>query len=476
MNRLGDRLPRRAVSVKVMGSKSELRAPGLVVVHEAGIVRLSLPDSGRVLVGKGDDCDLVVAAPALLRKHAVVMVQEEILLENLGRKGDVRVDGVELGPGDRTAVSPTSWIQLGHAVLQLRESRREFSFVQAPDHFGEEPLAPQLEETRGRAKTVAQGEVNVMIVGETGAGKEVLARYIQGQSRRANATFSRVNCASLNDAQAEAQFFGYEPGAFLGAEEARIGLLEGAHGGTLFLDDVGELAPVTQEKLLQALLRGVVTRLGSPEERPVSVRILSTTDRDVQVLVQAGAFREDLYLLLTGAILEVPPLRQRREDILPLAREFLEKGALRVRTDVPKLAPETENLLLGHSWPGNIRELRSVMDRAVLLADGGIVLPEHCALESRPISIAPPFGLSSTPPPDEALFRVPPLPDMPAPDVVAGGLKDEVRELEKRRIMGAIDECGGNQTKAARLLGISRRALLHRLDAYGLPRPRKGSP
>jgi two-component system response regulator AtoC len=292
---------------------------------------------------------------------------------------------------------------------------------------------------------VAASALSVLITGETGVGKGVFAKQIHAQSPRAHRPLVVVNCAELATSLLEAELFGFERGAFTGATSSKAGMVETADGGTLFLDEIAELDPVTQTKLLQVLGERQVRRLGSVRARAVDIRVVAATNRDLEVECERGAFRRDLYFRLAGMTLAVPPLRDRRAEIEPLARAFMAEFARSAGlTTTPELSPEALAALLRYSWPGNVRELRNAMERAMVLCGSGSISAEHLPVE-RHRAFAPP-------------------PPMPAP---APG------DDERRRIEDALAQCGGSQVRAAQVLGISRRTLVTRLSKLGMPRPRK---
>jgi transcriptional regulator with GAF, ATPase, and Fis domain len=314
------------------------------------------------------------------------------------------------------------------------------------------------------AEHVAAGSISVLILGETGAGKEVLAERVHHLSPRRDKPLLRLSCAALAETLLESALFGHERGSFTGATEARPGLLETAHGGTVLLDEVGELSMSTQVKLLRVLEERQVLRVGAVRHRPIDVRFLAATNRDLEAEVERGAFRRDLYFRLSGATLAIPPLRERVGEIAGLARLFLAETCLEMgRDDVPELAPDALALLEAYGWPGNIRELRNVIQRAVLLCRAGAIRPQHLPAER--MRARPPAAPAAPAPAPE-----------PQPHPL---LRDEVRRqieaLERERIIEALARAGGNQSAAAQLLGMPRRTLVKRLVAYAIPRPRKRS-
>jgi transcriptional regulator with AAA-type ATPase domain len=291
------------------------------------------------------------------------------------------------------------------------------------------------------ARKAARSEVTVLITGETGAGKEVVAAEIHRASERADGPYVRLNCASIPTTLLESELFGHERGAFTGADRKHVGHIERAHGGTILFDEIGELPLAMQAKLLRVLEDRRIVRVGGWEEVPVDVRFLAATNRDLEEEVKRGTFREDLYFRLSAITLRVPPLRERPNEIAALAEHFALRCAVVAGRPPPKLGSDFVAALQRYAWPGNIRELRNVIERAVVLADGAVLeleqLPErlHTLILPRPASTS---------------------------------MREQMEELEKRNLREALRETGGNRTHAARKLGISRRALLYKLKKHGL--------
>ena len=310
---------------------------------------------------------------------------------------------------------------------------------------------PAIRELVNQLDRAAPAAISVLLLGETGVGKEVLAREVHERSGR-RGEFVAVNCAALTESLLESELFGHEKGAFTGAIQARAGLFEAADGGTLFLDEVGELSSSTQVKLLRVLEEKKVVRVGGRTPRALDVRFVAATNRDLELAIADGEFRQDLFYRLNGLTLHVPALRDRPADILALAEHFL-GAACRASGQQAELDPEVKEALLTYRFPGNIRELRNVIERAVLLSSGGRI-----ALSHLPTSLLRKEG--------------------PTGDVVdpRAPLIDRLNNLERGRIAAALEQCGGNQTQAAALLGISRRTLVTRLGQFDMPRPRKRTP
>jgi DNA-binding NtrC family response regulator len=290
------------------------------------------------------------------------------------------------------------------------------------------------------AKRVAQSEATVLITGETGSGKEIIARAIHYYSIRCSQPWVDVNCGALTETLIESELFGHEKGAFSGADSRKQGLFEMANNGTLYLDEVGELEPRMQVRLLRVLDGAAYFRVGSRAKVKVNVRIVAATNRNLEEEVRQRRFRDDLYHRICQIELQVPPLRERREDILPLARFFLEESGLD-----RELTLSARRALEAYDWPGNVRELKNMLIRASLMHDSWAIDAEH--LDVRPKAL-------------------------PTPDAIAetGGSDYSLDEAEKKTIIEALKQTGGNQTQAALLLGISRRTLLRRLKTHDIQR------
>ncbi|HET7500877.1 MAG TPA: sigma 54-interacting transcriptional regulator, partial [Kofleriaceae bacterium] len=300
------------------------------------------------------------------------------------------------------------------------------------------------------AERIAAGDISVLIVGETGVGKEVMAEEIYRRSRRSSRPFLRLSCGALSETLLESELFGHEGGAFPAAAGDRPGLLETASGGIVLLDEIGELPMSLQVKLLRVLEDKQVRRLGGMRSYPLDLRFIATTNRDLEKHAARGLFRQDLYYRLAGTTLEIPPLRHRTGDIEPLARGFLDQASRHLGVPAT-LSPEALAWLRAYRWPGNIRELRHVIERAVLLAGASPITPAHL-----PVGKVGTERPRSTPPADAE--------DKDRP----------IDETEERRhIIEVLTACGGNQSRAAKQLGISRGALIRRLERYGILRPRR---
>ncbi|HZN91181.1 MAG TPA: sigma 54-interacting transcriptional regulator [Myxococcales bacterium] len=325
---------------------------------------------------------------------------------------------------------------------------------------------PQMVRLHELIRRVAAGTLPVLLMGETGTGKEIFAEAVHRASPRAAAPFVRLNCGAFSETLLESELFGHERGAFTGAASSKPGLLETAEGGTVLLDEIGELPMSLQVKLLRVLAQKEVLRIGGLKPRRVDVRFVSATNRDLEADCAAGRFREDLYFRLNGFSLLIPPLRERPAEIEPLARAFLAEASRAMgRRQAPELAADARALMLRYRWPGNVRELRNAMERALLLCTGDEIRAEHLPQEKMRAAFIIPSPRPPAPSPGS-------LPQIESRDVQ--GAPGEV-DPQRQRILDALQQAGGNQKEAAKLLGISRGTLQSRLDQLGIQRPRKGA-
>jgi DNA-binding NtrC family response regulator len=324
---------------------------------------------------------------------------------------------------------------------------------------------------------IADSMLSVMLLGETGVGKEVCAEAIHRLSPRSKKPFLRLNCAALSETLLDSELFGHEKGAFTGALAEKPGLLESASGGTVFLDEVGDMPLATQVKLLRVLESKEVLRIGALKPRPVDIRVVAATHHDLQERISEGRFREDLFYRLNGISIVIPPLRERPADIEPLARHFATRFA-RVGQAAPGFSPGAMAWIRSYAWPGNVRELRNVIERAVILCDGAQIEPAQLPVEKQADAVFVPQP--SEPRPARALGSPRPtaseFSSHEETQVSGGALRDEVKQVERRRIEEALADCHGNQVQAAKRLGLSRGALLRRLEQLQIPRPRKNAP
>lgn len=320
-------------------------------------------------------------------------------------------------------------IEENYSLLQKLEERYRFEDIIAK--------SPKMQRVIEVIKVIAKSNATILITGDSGTGKELVARAIHSQSYRRGKPFVAVSCAALPESLLESELFGHEKGAFTGAYSQKKGKFEVANRGTLFLDEIGEMSTNIQVHLLRVLEEKEFTRVGGNEIIKVDVRVISATNKDIKKAVANGEFREDLYYRLNVVSVELPPLREREEDIPLLAQHFLRKFAVENRKEITGFSPEATDFLLKYEWPGNVRELENAIERAVILAKSSSIevadLPQENLL------------LTHSAPPGESL-----------------------RQVEKNHILNILSETGGNHSEAARTLGISRATLYNKIRAYGL--------
>ncbi len=478
----------------------------LLVNCASGVYVVPLEKRSYVL-GRVTDCDVVVADGSVSRRHAKLTLGAAPTLEDLGSSNGTSLQGRTLTAGVVATITPGTAFELGQATFVLQRARPATTTATAPRSVGRIPASsdpcststepvvvdPSMRSLYALLDVVAPSPLTVLILGETGVGKEVYAQAIHARSLRASKPFLQVNCAALPESLLNGELFGYEKGAFTGAVKAKAGLFEAASGGTVFLDEVGEISMTTQAKLLHVLESGQVMRLGSVKPKIVDVRFVAATNRNMRHLVARGRFRQDLYFRLNGMSITLPPLRSRRADIVPIATALLQRAADRAGRSAD-LTPAALEALEGYGWPGNVRELRNVIERAMVLCRDGHVDVEHLSLDypefseftQKTSSIVDETQLFGLPPDEsngshESAFSPyePPEPPSSAPQLPRSASRDpndlrvELKSLEKERVLEALTKCAGNQSQAARMLGISRYALIHRIEQFGLARPRK---
>ncbi|CAN96811.1 sigma-54 dependent transcriptional regulator [Sorangium cellulosum So ce56] len=537
----------------------------LAIVAGSTITFAPLPPHGRVVLGRDEGCDVRIDDRSVSRRHAALHVGPPLRIEDLGSANGTFVgepqaraltarthrlrrlsrESAEVGVGERFNLGATT-VVVGRAPGGAAEE---------PDR-GKPPadivlLAPAMLALYEQAARAARSPISVLILGETGVGKEVLARTLHARSPRSSGPYVELNCAALPPSLLEGELFGHEKSAFTGASHARPGLLEAAHGGTLFLDEIGELPLAFQAKLLRVLEDRKVLRIGGRTPRRLDLRFVAATNRDLEAEIARGAFRQDLYFRLNGISLVVPPLRERVAEIGPLAGRFLEEACLQLdQRGAPRISPEALAALEAYAWPGNVRELRNVIERAAVLCAGESVLPADLpphlmngatppssGAASRPSGTippppplppsgaalppsgaalppsgaalppagaaplssgdappsgraappssratplssgdAPPSGRAALPPPPPSGAGLPPADAPPPSGDALARLRLEMKAADRQRVVEALERSAGNQTRAAKLLGVSLRTLINRIDEYGIPRPRKRSP
>jgi transcriptional regulator with PAS, ATPase and Fis domain len=405
--------------------------PRLLVLDEGNVTTHPLRE-GKQAIGRAEDVDIRIDRESISRRHAVVhLTHGRIEIEDVGSSNGTKVGGRKIDPQVRVPIEPGDLLEIGGVSVLVQGALQ-------PDTGA--PRAGTMQRLRDVAERVARSDISVLLAGETGVGKEVFAKRIHDLSARSARPFVPLNCGALSEQLLESELFGHEAGAFTGAKSTKPGLLETAEGGTVFLDEVGEMPLSAQVKLLRVLEDRKVLRVGGLQARPLDVRFVSATNRDLRKEVAAGRFREDLYYRLNGITLAIPPLRERVAEIPGLAAQFIREAAGRAGMEPPSLSQEALSRLESHSWPGNIRELRNVIERAVVLRADGPIEPEHLFSD-----------------PSRELLQ-----------------SDPDQMDERTRILHALQQCAGNQTRAAKLLGISRKTLGVKMDAFGIARPQKG--
>ncbi|MCH4249118.1 MAG: sigma-54 dependent transcriptional regulator [Acinetobacter populi] len=347
-------------------------------------------------------------------------------------------------------------------IVKHPESRQLVRTVKASAYVFEDQNSKRL---MSYIAQIAPSEATVLIIGETGTGKELVARQIHALSSRKNKPFVAVNCGALSDTLAEAELFGHERGAFTGAISNQVGWFEASQGGTIFLDEIGDLSPSIQVKLLRILQENEVVRLGSRQTKKIDVRVIAATNIKLEEAVYAGNFREDLYFRLKVASLHILPLRLRIGDILPLAQHFIEDYSRSLKRPVPILSEEAERLLCDYHWPGNIRELENAIHHALLICKNGIIqsydfqltgFKHKLSLHDADLSIYQPAGQNLK----QILF-----------EWFEQGIEDLNEQLEAEITEAAYQYCHENQLHTAKLLGVSRNIIRARLIKHGLLSP-----
>ncbi len=568
----------------------------LLVLGETSVDSQPLPESGDLIIGRSERCDVRVQDTSISRQHAILRVGDDITLEDLGSVNGTSVGDQKLEQGAPRKIATNEVFTLGTVTLVVQKrsasirSRRLWSHdyfegrvaeecaraERSSSRFGvlrvqvggdpepasvQQPLASVLREidvigqygpneyeillldatteeatvvasrlaaaleragvgaaigrasfpedgrnpdkligrarptTTGKpsigersvvvkgekmqnlyrlAERVAKGTINVLILGETGVGKQVLAENIHRMSPRGEKPFLELNCSAFSENLLESELFGYEKGAFTGATQTKQGLLETANGGTVFLDEIGDMAVALQAKLLRVIESRKVMRVGGLKTKAIDVRFVSATNRELEADVMRGTFRQDLYFRINGVTLNIPALRERPDEIAGLSETFASEAAASLEQDPPTISSAALKLLESYSWPGNIRELRNVIERAVLLCLDSVITEEQLPVEKMATTFATPMtgtpGWRQASAPGGALL---------SSDGAASGsgsaspTSSEPESAKRERILAALMSCGGNNTEAAKLLGVSRRTLGKWLEAYNIPRPRK---
>ena len=352
-------------------------------------------------------------------------------------------------------------LALAARALESQKMRLELKRLRHKAFADEDYLhsaSPAMQEAYAIAEQVALGDTtSVLIEGESGTGKEYFANLIHRISARHDQPFVEINCAAIPGELLESELFGHERGAFTDARAQKLGLMEVANGGTVFLDEIGEMSPMLQVKLLRVLERRTLRRVGGTKDIPVNLRIISATNQDLDLRVQQGAFREDLYYRLKVVPLYVPPLRERKEDILPLSRLFMDRFGRQFKKAFKNISPAAERMLNDYPWPGNIRELRNLFERTVLLENGETLEPQHLRITPR-----------TRPAAQGTLGQR--IDDLMSGALPAGGVPFEalVEELERALILRASYATKWNQSRTAEMLQLKRDKLRYRMKLFGI--------
>jgi DNA-binding NtrC family response regulator len=387
--------------------------------------------------------DYLVILPELGRDEGAAALER--LLDFARAAGVDTKAALALCPEDGTTVEAL----IGAARAALRAGRSPRATAAAPatePAGGAVVLDPAMLRVYALVDRIADTPMTVLILGETGVGKELVAEAIHARSSRRERPLIKLNCAALPETLLESELFGYERGAFTGADRRKVGFFEAADGGTLFLDEIGEMPLALQAKLLRVLERKVITRVGGTTEIATDARVVAATHRDLDAEVRAGRFRQDLLFRIGGFTLVVPPLRDRAAEIVPLAEHFARSTAAEQGRAAPAIAEDARDALTGYTWPGNVRELKNAIERAFVLCGDAITtadLPDKlrdAGQRTRPVA--------------------------PAAD-----MRGHLAEVERAAIVAALEAEGQNQTRAARRLGLSRRALIYKMEKYGLKPP-----
>ena len=419
-----------------MGFEVETRSNAMNAVSElsrlkpdVAIVDLQMPDIGGLDV---------------LRAIRTADPECQVILMTGRPTIDTAIEAVKLGALDYLQ-KPLDFDRLGHLLtsvvdgIRRRERLLAIEADVAVDFECEGMIGPSagMQQLFDSLRRFAPHVRTVLVTGETGTGKELVAKALHNLGPRRTKRFVTVNCSAVVESLFESELFGHVRGAFTGAVDTTVGVFEHADGGTLFLDEAGELPPALQAKLLRAVDNGEVQRVGSLETRHVDVHVIAATNRDLRAEAAAGRFRTDLFYRLSVIEIHVPALRERREDIPYLSAHFTKECAQRVKRPVTGISPAAERLLQHGAWPGNVRELRNVLERACILSEAGIITEREVSTALSAPSAAP------------------------APD---GAPDDRLSTLEQHQVERVLEESGGNKSEAARRLGISRRALYRRID------------
>ncbi|WP_224365600.1 sigma 54-interacting transcriptional regulator [Hyalangium versicolor] len=437
-SKAGTATPEQEDHAWIEAVRGHLRPVDLMAFYGTSAVQVLLPETGVEEAHR--IAQAIVASRASGGSSLVVGIA---LYPPSGSTGDALIEAAREAAH---RASPENPVQSGPAASPARGEGSEAALIAG------QVMRPVLE----TVASVATSRIPVILHGETGTGKEVLAQLIHESGPRKDRRIVRVNCGALPKDLVESTLFGHERGAFTGALQQQKGVFEEADGGTVFLDEIGELPPAAQVSLLRVLEVGAFSRVGSNRELEVDVRIVAATHRDLETMVEEGTFRSDLYYRLSGVVIEIPPLRERRDEVEPLARRFLQAANKANGRRVEGISPETLVFLHAYSWPGNVRELRNVIERAVVVTQGTLIEPKDLPVRVR----------SGEPRPDAS--------PSPASSLAAqepAQARAKVQQFEAQVLQEALASTGWNRAEAAKKLGMAVRTLSYRLKVLGLKKP-----
>ncbi len=446
------RLEEEVVRMKTFGRKLALlmvRAAGRKNVHlshwSARVRGLLRPVDRTALYGPSA---LLISAPEMGEEEARRLM--EAIVKGRAKGEPPLVCGGAIYPDD--AVSPEELIEVARSAAQLARASAPVQLAlkkQVPGKTSLVLINPRMLELFETLKRVSDSTVPILIEGETGTGKEVVAQAVHRDSKRRRRPLHCVNCGAIPAQLIESVLFGHERGAFTGADQLRKGLFEEGNGGTLLLDEIGELSPAAQAALLRVLENKCITRIGSVKEITVDVRILAATHRDLEEMCDSGAFRKDLFYRLNTMVLKIPPLRERPDEIKPLADFFLAQSNRANKTQIKRVDPVAARLLQGYAWPGNVRELRNVIERAVLIAQDNVITEADLSDRIRPSTNR---GLPNALPAETGEIDI----------------KAKLQQYEAQLIIDALSAHDWKQTETAQALGMPLRTLVHKIKLHGI--------
>ena len=442
---------------------TDYKLPGMTGIDLLKIAQKECPDLPVVIMTAFADAKLAVEAlKAGARDFLIKPFVPQQLIEIISRyrSSDPISDS-------SSASSINTDIALNTTTSETKKAEVVGSEIRSADH-NVIAVDPQTVAIFSRCERVAATDTSVLVTGESGAGKEVVAQHIHKTSKRANGPYIAINCAAIPDTLLESILFGHEKGSFTGATKAQAGKFEQANKGTLFLDEIGEMPAALQTKLLRVLQDKKVERIGSTDSIQADVRIIAATNLNLQDQVKAGKFREDLYFRLNVFPIHVPELRKRPLDIIPLAEFFLKRYSVNIGRDSLTLSGPAKSLLQQYSWPGNVRELENIIQRAVLLADGDQISAQDLELDESQINqISPTLGQTAPAAETAENQNLSPKNGQNGTEIALNKTESQdIESVEREHILKVLAEVNGNRTKAVEILGISARALRYKLKSY----------